>query len=123
LTPGEQFVDSLPKKTRFYDRNERRSYELTREIAARLVDDPSLLKNGLAYAKRHMSSASFPPRYLAMWEEYLRQDITSIVRGLLEDSPRGALLRDTQPVFCILPPDVRQSVIKRARSEGVTVDV
>jgi hypothetical protein len=41
VTPGEQFVGSLPRKTRFYDRNERRSYELTRATAARLIDDPT----------------------------------------------------------------------------------
>src|SRR5205085_11842636 len=35
-----------------YDRNERRSYELTRVVAARLVDDPSLVKIGLDFVSR-----------------------------------------------------------------------
>ena len=47
MTRGEQFVEALPGKLRFYDRNERRSYELTRAVAARLVDDPGLVQQGL----------------------------------------------------------------------------
>jgi hypothetical protein len=120
VTPGKQFIDSLPRKTHFYDRNERRSYELTRATAARLVDDPTLVMNGLAHVRRHMRADPFQSRYLAIWEDELRKDAADIVRHLLEDSPRGALLRDTQPVFCVLPPEVRQEIIEQARSGDVT---
>jgi len=120
LTRGERFIESLPTKTRFYDRNERRSYELTRAVAARLIDDPSLVSNGLVHARRHMSADQSQLRYFNMWEELLRGDVADIVRQLLEDTPRGALLRNTQPVFCILPPEVRQEIIVRARSGTVT---
>jgi hypothetical protein len=120
LTPGEQFVDALPRKLRFYDRNERRSYELTRAVAARLIDDASLVQQGLAHAKRHMDSDACQARYFEMWEHLLKEDARAIARQLLEDTPRGALLRDTQPVFCVLPQEVRQEIILRARTGPVT---
>ena len=120
MTPGEQFIASLPAKTQFYDRNERRSYELTRVVAARLIDDPSLVSNGLAHARRHVGADASQSRYFKMWDELLRGDVADIARQLLEDTPRGALLRDTQPVFCVLPPEVRQEVIVRARAGTVT---
>jgi hypothetical protein len=108
LTPGEQSVEALPRKLRFYDRNERRSYELTRAVAARLIDDPTLIANGLTHMARHMSGDAAQTQYVAMWEDLLRGEVRDVVRQLLDDSPRGALLRDTQPVFCVLPSDVRQ---------------
>ncbi|HMK80028.1 MAG TPA: hypothetical protein VK438_10280 [Xanthobacteraceae bacterium] len=123
MTLGEQFVESLPRKTRFYDRNERRSYALTRAIAARLIDDPALVESGLAYARRYMSNDPAQTRHFAMWQEQLRHNVVDIVRNLLEDSPRGNLLRDTQPVFCVLPDEVRREIIKRAGTEGGTVTV
>lgn len=123
MSRGEQFIETLPRKTRFYDRNERRNYELTRAVAARLIDDPNLVKNGLAFARRHMSEDAAQSQYFIMWEELLRSDVGDIVRNLLEDTPRGALLRDTQPVFCVLPPEVRQEIIVRARSGAVTAAV
>lgn len=119
MTPGEQFVAALPRKLRFYDRNERRSYELTRAVAARLVDDPDLVQQGFAHARRHMGSDASQARYFAVWEQLFSQDVREIVRQLLEDSPHGALLRDTQPVFCVLPSEVRQEIILRARSGTV----
>lgn len=120
MTRGEQFVESIPRKTRFYDRSERRSYELSRVVAARLIDEPSLVENGRDYAMRHMSTDPAQSEYFRMWDALLRRDAAEIVRSLLEDTPRGALLRDTQPVFCVLSPEVRQEIAARARSGPVT---
>jgi hypothetical protein len=52
MTDGERFVDHLPRKRRFYDRNERRSYEMTRAVAARLIDVPDLVRNGICETTR-----------------------------------------------------------------------
>jgi hypothetical protein len=120
LTPGEQFVEALPRKLRFYDRNERRSYELTRAVAVRLIDDPSLIENGVVHMRRHMSGDAAQSQYVAVWDDLLRGDVRDVVRQLLEDTPRGTLLRDTQPVFCVLPAEVRQEIILRARTGPVT---
>ena len=123
MTRGEQFVEALPPKMRFYDRNERRSYEVTRAVAARLIDDPSLIQKGLAHMQRHMSGDAAQSRYVVMWENLLRSEVRDLVRELLEDTPRGALLRDTQPVFCVLPAEVRQEIMLRARAGTVTAAV
>jgi hypothetical protein len=119
LTRGEQFVHSLPRKTRFYDRNERRSYALTCAVAARLIDDPALVRNGLVHAQRHMAADRRQTDYFAMWQRLLQRDVQEIVRSLLEDTPQGALLRDTQPVFVVLPDDVRTQIIVAERNGAV----
>jgi hypothetical protein len=119
LTRGEQFVHSLPRKTRFYDRNERRSYALTCAVAARLIDDPALVRNGLLHAQRHMASDRAQADYFAMWQRLLQRDVQEIVRSVLEDTPHGALLRDTQPVFVVLPDDVRKQIIAAERNGAV----
>jgi hypothetical protein len=120
LTRGEQFVQSLPGKTRFYDRNERRSYALTRAVAARLIDDPTLVREGLAHAHQHMAADPTRSVHFELWQELLRRDVEEIVRSLLDDTPRGALLRDTQPVFVVLPDDVRSKIIAAERGGPVT---
>lgn len=123
MTRGERFVEAIPRKTRFYDRNERRGYELTRAVAACLIDDPALVNDGIAYLNRHMSRDVSQSQYVALWDKLLRSGVEDIVPRLLEDSPRGALLRDTQPVFCVLPPEVRREIIARARSGAVAATV
>jgi hypothetical protein len=107
MTEGERFVGSLPAKTDFHDRSKRRSYAFTQAVATRLVDDPTLIGNGQAYLERHMRGDPRQSRYYAMWTELLQQDVTVIARRLLEDSPEGDLLRDTQPVFVVLSPSER----------------
>jgi hypothetical protein len=92
---------------------------MTRAVAARLIDDPALVENGRAFARRHMSGDAAQSQYFNMWETLLRAEVGDIVRNLLEDSSRGALLRDTQPVFLVLPPEIRQQVIVRARTGSV----
>ena len=67
MTRGERFVEAIPRKDRFYDRNERRSYELTRAVAARLIDDPTLVKSGAAYLKRYMSQDVAQSQYVILW--------------------------------------------------------
>ena len=119
MTRGEQFVQSLPRKTRFYDRNERRSYALTCAVAARLIDDPALARNGLLHAQRHMAADRRQTDYFAMWQRLLQRDIQEIVRSLLEDTSHGALLRDSQPVFVVLPDDVRTQIIVAERNGAV----
>jgi hypothetical protein len=57
--------------------------------------------------------------YFAMWQRLLQRDVQEIVRSLLEDTPQGALLRDTQPVFVVLPDDVRTQIIVAERNGAV----
>ena len=114
MTHGERFVDRLPRKTRFYDRHEGRAYEMTRAVAARLIDAPDLVDNARSYMERHMKNDPSQSQQYAVWRKLLRRNVEEIVRLLLEDSSDGAFLRDTQPVFCVFPLDDRKRILSRA---------
>lgn len=108
MTEGERFVGDLPVKMDFHDRSRRRSYDVTRRVAIRLVDDPALVKNGRTYLERCVRPDPAQARYYAMWSDLLRHDVRQIVRRMLADTPEGDLLRDTQPVFVVIPPEERR---------------
>ncbi|MCP1558011.1 UNVERIFIED_ORG: hypothetical protein M2438_002094 [Methylobacterium sp. SuP10 SLI 274] len=112
MTEGERFVGSLPRKADFHDRNKRRSYELTRRIAARLIDDPGLVANGRSYLERLVRPDPAQAHAYTLWTAILDQDIRQIVSQMLEDSPRGDLLRDTQPVFTVIAPQDRVDMVE-----------
>ena len=120
MIDGEQFIAQLPRKTRFYDRNERRTYEMTRAVAARLIDAPDLVGKALSYMERHMKDPSQSRQY-AIWRDLLGREVEDIVRLLLEDSPKGAFLRETQPVFCVFPLDERERILSRARANDAQI--
>lgn len=114
MSDGERFVDQLARKTRFYDRHERRTYEMTRAVAVRLIDAPDLVRNAVSYMERHMKNDPTQSRQYAVWRNLLRRDVAQIVRLLLEDSSNGAFLRDTQPIFYVFPLDDRKRILSRA---------
>lgn len=116
MTKGERLLASLPLKREFYDRHEKRSYLAAREIARRIVDDPDLLLAGREFIERFMRPDPHQELYYRLWDELLRLPPTEIARRLLEDSDQGALLRDTYPVFVVLPPDRRAELIETAAS-------
>lgn len=115
MRESEFFIRSLPLKKQFHDRNERRRYEFALVTAAKLIDDPGVLKVGLDYMKRHMSGNSVRADYYALWLELISRDPREIARELLADTPRGALLRDTRPVFYVLTGTEREDALARAR--------
>jgi len=117
MRESEAFIRSLPLKRRFHDRNERRRYEIALVTAAKLIDDPATLKNGAEYMERHMSADSAQARYYALWKELISRDPKEIVRELLADTDRGALLRETSPVFYVLAGAEREQALARAREE------
>ncbi|CAO4152812.1 hypothetical protein PKCBPO_03785 [Methylorubrum thiocyanatum] len=108
MTEGERFVGSVPRKADFHDRNKHRSYELTRQVAARLIDDPGLVANGRSYLERLVRPDPAQAHAYTLWADLLNQDVGQIVRQMLEDSPKGDLLRDTQPVFAVISPQERR---------------
>ena len=117
MRESEAFIRSLPLKRQFHDRNERRRYEIALVTAAKLIDDPATLKHGLAYMERHMRGDPAQARYYAMWMEMISRDPREIVRELLADTDRGALLRETRPVFYVLDGAEREQVLARAHDE------
>jgi hypothetical protein len=117
MRESEAFIRSLPLKRRFHDRNERRRYEITLVTAAKLIDDPATLKHGLAYMERHMREDPTQTRYYAMWTEMISREPKEIVRELLADTDRGALLRETRPVFYVVEGIEREQALARARAD------
>jgi hypothetical protein len=115
MRESEAFIRSLPLKRRFHDRNERRRYEIALVIAAKLIDDPTIRQNGLDYIDRHMGEGDARPDYRALWLELIARDPKDIARQLLADTDRGALLRDTSPVFYVLSAAERDAALARAR--------
>lgn len=103
LTKGRAFVASLPLKTRFYDAHDRRAYARAIEVAVRIVDSPELLADGTRFIDRHMRPDPHQQKAATIWRSLLAQEVKSVVRAFLEDSDHGQFLRDTAPVFVVLP--------------------
>ena len=116
MSKGERFLASLPLKTSFYDRYEKRSYFIAREVARRILDDPSLLAVGREYLERFMRPDPHQSEHYGLWNQMLRLSPEEIARRLLEDTERGALLRDTYPVFVVLPQEARAELVEATRA-------
>ena len=91
--------------------------KITLVTAAKLIDDPETLKHGLAYMERHMRGDPTQARYYAMWMDMISRDRKEVVRELLADTDRGALLRETSPVFFVVEGAEREQALARARDE------
>ena len=115
MRESEAFIRSLPLKRQFHDRNERRRYEIALVVAAKLIDDPQTLQNGVEYMHRHMRQDGARAAYYALWMDMLSRDPKEIVRELLADTDRGALLRETRPVFYVVAGAEREEALARAR--------
>jgi hypothetical protein len=96
---GDQLIAEVNLKRRFHDAHERRAYARAVETAKRIVDDPALVERGRHFAERFMRPDPHMARYYEMWSKLLDEDPGTIARSLIEDSQRGALLRDSSPVF------------------------
>ena len=120
MRESEAFIRSLPLKQRFYDRHEWRRYEITRFIAGKLIDDPAIRQSGLDYIYRHMGESDARADYRALWLELIARDPKDIARELLADTDRGALLRDTKPVFYVLSAAERDAVLAGANERQNT---
>ena len=117
MRESETFIRSLPLKQRFHDRNERRRYEIALVTAAKLIDDPAIRQNGLDYMERHMRADAAQARYYSLWKDLISRDPKELVREFLSDTERGALLRETSPVFYVLAGAEREQALARAREE------
>lgn len=97
------------------DSNKRRSYELARLVAAKLVEDRSLIEHGRQYLERHVKGRPSQRRYYDMWSILLSLAPHEIAARLMARNAEGDLLRDTRPVFCVLTETERRSAFDKAR--------
>ena len=114
MTRGQRLIGSLPLKTSFYDSHERRSYVRLTEVAARIVDDNALIGRGRDFLDRFVRDDPHQAAAYQAWVELLRAPAESIARELLADSPRGAALRDSAPVFVAFSAAQAQELWRRS---------
>ena len=85
--------------TRFHDRHEWIDLLKAQEVARRIVADPSLIMDARRFVETRMLPDPHQRHYALMWRELLSQPPRAIAEALVEDSPRGQLLRETRPAF------------------------
>jgi hypothetical protein len=102
LATSEHVLASIPLKSTFYDRHERREYFRAVEVARRIIDQPSLVDNAVAFLDRHVRPDPHQAAIFALWSEVISLSPSEIARAMLDDSSRGAELRASAPVFVVL---------------------
>ncbi|WP_158928640.1 hypothetical protein [Acidisphaera sp. S103] len=86
-------------KTCFCDRHDRVDYLKVCEVARRIVDDPLLIATARDFVETVMLADPHQRIHAEMWRALLRRSPAEIAEALVEDTPRGQLLRETRPVF------------------------
>jgi hypothetical protein len=84
---------------RFHDRHEWIDFLKAREVARRILADPSMIADAMQFVARRMVPDPHQRDYAIIWREMLSRSPAEIAAALTEDSPRGRLLRETAPVF------------------------
>jgi hypothetical protein len=98
----------------FRDRSELRSYARAVLLAKRLLDDPGLISKGQSFLERFVATDPQQHRIYDLWSHAIRLPIMVLVRDLLSDDERGAYLRETVPVFTVIPAEEVRGLLDRA---------
>jgi len=102
--------DDFPIKRRFRDRYELRSYVRLALLAEKLMNHPELISRGSAYLERFTKNDPRQLRTYQVWTDLLRLPVPELVSALLADDERGAWMRETSPVFVVIPPQAIREV-------------
>jgi hypothetical protein len=102
-----------PKRV-FRDRAEVRAYERAILLTKRLLDDPTLVERARAYLNRFVSKDPNQKRAYDLWIVMLATPLERFVPQFLADNEDGAYLRETVPVFTIVPPSEVRELTDRA---------
>jgi hypothetical protein len=107
--------DGVPTpKREFRDRYERRSYVRALLVAERLLAAPELIERGRAYLDRFVKDDPRQQNIYRLWTEVLQFPIHELVSAMLADDPRGASLRETAPVFEVIPVEAVNRRLRQA---------
>ena len=101
-------------KTVFRDRHELRAYLRALLLAKRLLENPDLVAQGEAYLERFVGPDPHQRQIYATWSGVIRLPVSVMVSRLLADDEGGAFLRDTAPVFVVIPPEQVTALARRA---------
>jgi hypothetical protein len=95
--------------TKHWDRNKERCFALAQLVAEKILQNPALIAEGRRYLDRHVRGKSAQQPYYDLWVKVLELAPEEIASRLVADTPEGALLRDTCPVFYV-PSNAERSV-------------
>lgn len=101
-------------KQDFRDRSELRSYARAVLLAKRLLDDPGLISKGQSFLERFVATDPQQRRIYDLWSNAMQLPIMVLVSDLLSDDERGAYLRETVPVFTVIPAEEVRGLLDRA---------
>ncbi len=82
-----------------HDAHQRRAWLRTAEIARRIVEEPELVTGAQRFIEKFVRDDPHQVSAYRVWSGLLRRPPAQIAAALLEDSPHGAELRETAPVF------------------------
>jgi hypothetical protein len=68
--------------------------------------------------ERHMRHDPGQARSYAVWKSLLKLEPQEIAQRLLADTPEGAFLRETRPVFVVLSPSERREALESVGQLG-----
>jgi len=89
---------------------ELRSRLLHQSVAARLLEDPALLRKAHTRLARLREVNPAGARYHDRWEQLLNDSLPELLRAISDSGPEAALLRKESPLTVLVRPDDRRKI-------------
>ena len=64
---GATIIGQIAQKTSFWDRSKHRAYEIARETAVKIIDDPKAIKNARAFIRRNWATDPSKAKIFPIW--------------------------------------------------------
>lgn len=100
---------------------ERRSLELHRFVAKRILEKPSLfelVKENISLWENRATPQEI--RYLRIWKEAVNSGIDEVLRLACEDSQEACDLRQSSPFAAVLQPEERLAFLKEWKKSNAS---
>ena len=114
LSLSPRLDQALRLKRTFRDAHERRVYFRAFLLAKHLIDDPELVARGRAYLDRFVKDDPRQSHIYKLWSDAIQLPVEEIALSLLADDARGEALRESAPVFVVIPADEIRALAKLA---------
>lgn len=112
ISLGASLDGTIRLKREFRDRYDFRAYVRALLLAKRLLDRPGLVDRGRSYLERHVKADPHQTQIYKLWTKTLRLPLDQLVGHFLADDERGATLRETAPVFVVIPPEEVRALVE-----------
>jgi hypothetical protein len=101
-------------KRTFRDAHERRRYCRTVLTVTRLLANPDLVGAGRNYLEQFVRDDPRQRRVYRLWDQIIQLPVEQIALRLLADDAQGEALRESAPVFTVIPPQEVQALSRIA---------